>query len=315
MSFVVDLETLLTVVAGVLDTDGVLLEANAGFLRLLPAELEQPIGTNVHSLFIQPNFAALIAVTGADGQSSYQGLITVGDVMGKTRGLRGHVWRSSIGIHVLAEYDIDELERLNDVVLDLHRESAAAQDSLSRANIALKQRARQSDEKSLTDALTGVGNRRRLEQGLEVEVQRARRDGSTLSLIIADVDHFKRINDECGHSVGDRVLVHFGALFRSHTRPTDIVARFGGEEFVLLMPQATLGQAAAKAEHIRGTLAATIIEPLTWSVTSSFGVAELLPEEDGASLLRRADTALYGAKETGRDRVCVAEPDFCEQTA
>lgn len=307
-SFAVDLDTLLAVSAGILDADGVLLEANAGFLRLLPAEPTEPIGAKIARFFIQPNFAALLAIADVDESVGYSGLITIGDPMGKTRSLLGRVWRTSIGIRVLAEYDIAELERLNDAILDLHRESAAVQQTLSRANVVLKQRASQSAEDSLMDTLTGVGNRRKMEQALATEINRARRHGGALSAIMADVDHFKRVNDEYGHAAGDKVLVRFGAMLRSQTRPTDIVARFGGEEFVVLMPQTSLAQAAGKAELIRSALAAEVIEPLARPVTSSFGVAELLPDEDGPSLLRRVDTALYRAKEDGRDRVALAGP-------
>ena len=170
----------------------------------------------------------------------------------------------------------------------------------------MKQSALQSAEASLTDALTGLGNRRMLEQALVTEVTRVRRNGGTLSAIMADLDHFKRINDECGHGAGDRVLVRFGALLQSHTRPTDIVTRFGGEEFLLLMPQANLAQAASKAEQIRVALAAEIMAPPVVVVTSSFGVAELLHDEDGPSLLHRVDIALYRAKTGGRNQVVAA---------
>jgi diguanylate cyclase (GGDEF)-like protein len=305
-SFAVDLDTLLTVAVGVLDASGVLLEANAGFLRLLPASCAQPIGAKVTRFFIQPNFATLVAAADQDDHDGYRGLLTIGDSAGKTRTLRGRVWRAAVDIRVLAEYDIGDLERINDAMLELNQESSVAQNTLTRANVNLKQREVQILEASLTDALTGVGNRRKLEQGLATEISRVRRDGSALSAIMTDVDHFKRVNDEYGHGVGDKVLVQLGALLRSQTRQTDIVARFGGEEFIVLMPHTSLAQAAAKAEILRGALAAELIEPLARPVTASFGVAELSGEEDGESFLGRVDKALYRAKEGGRNQVVAA---------
>ena len=183
------------------------------------------------------------------------------------------------------------------------KESSAAQDVLARANDALKEREGRLIEESLTDALTGVGNRRKLELALATEISRAERQGGPLSAIMLDIDHFKRVNDEFGHAAGDKVLVRFGGLLRAQTRPTDIVARFGGEEFVVLMPHTLLASAAAKAEQIRRAIAAEPIAPLPNPVTSSFGVAELAPGERAESFLGRFDAALYRAKEGGRNRV------------
>ena len=309
-SFPVDLEALQTVVAAVLDNDGVLLEANAGFLRLFPPEFAQLIGTRVARFFIQPSFAVLGATMSNDGNDSYHGLLTIGAYGASSRTLRGRVWRTSKGLRVLAEYDIAELERLSDAMLALNRESAAAQHTLTQSNVSLMQRQGRLVEESLTDALTGVGNRRKLEQSLVIEVSRVRRGSGSLSAIMADIDHFKRVNDMHGHSTGDKVLARFGALLKAQTRPTDIVARFGGEEFLVLMPDTSQAQAMLKAEKLRAALAAQIIEPLTEPVTSSFGVAELSPDEDGQSLLGRVDAALYEAKATGRNRVVAAIADY-----
>jgi len=174
--------------------------------------------------------------------------------------------------------------------------------------VALKHREVQILETSLTDVLTGVGNRRKLEQPLATEISRVQRGGGTLSAIMADVDHFKSVNDRHGHGAGDKVLAHLALLLRSQTRPTDIVARYGGEEFMVLMPDTSLPQAVLKAGQFRSALEASLIEPLTSAVTCSFGVAELALEESAASLLARVDAALYQAKERGRNQVVAAEP-------
>ena len=301
--FAVGLDALQSVAAAVLDSNGVLLRANAGFLRLLPAGPEPLVGARVSRFFIQPGFVSLVKAIDDDPPEGYRGAMTIGDLAGVMRTLRGHAWRSDIGIELIAEYDIAELERLNDAILDLNKEASIAQYALTSANARLKQREGRIAEEAMTDALTGVGNRRRLDQALALEIGRARRDGTALSAIMADIDHFKRVNDEYGHSSGDKVLTRLGTLLRSQTRPTDIVARFGGEEFVVLMPNAGIAEALSRAEQLRTALAAEVVAPLPMPVTASFGVAELAGGEDATSLLHRVDVAMYQAKEGGRNRV------------
>lgn len=301
-SFAVDLDALLTVAAAILDSSGVLLGANAGFLRLLPGEGEPSIGDNVARFFIQPAFAALVAA--ADSQSDgYRGLMTIGDYDGKTRTLRGRAWRAGPRIRVLAEYDIADLERSLDVLTELNQESSVTTQALARENIARKRREVMIVEASLTDPLTGVGNRRRLDQALANEISRSERTGDRLSALMADLDHFKRINDTYGHDVGDKVLAAFGELLREHVRATDIATRFGGEEFVVLFPHTGREHALDTAERIRAAFAARHLEPLQDPVTASFGAAELMAGERAESLLQRLDSALYRAKHAGRNRV------------
>jgi diguanylate cyclase (GGDEF)-like protein len=120
---------------------------------------------------------------------------------------------------------------------------------------------------------------------------------------MADLDHFKRVNDIYGHEAGDKVLAAFGELLRRCTRLTDVVARFGGEEFVVLMPNTDLDHALATAERIRKVLASTRVEPLPDPITVSVGVAEFAAAEQGDALLRRVDKALFEAKQSGRNRV------------
>jgi diguanylate cyclase (GGDEF)-like protein len=307
-SFEVDVEVLASVAAATLDPDAVLVRANAGFRRLLPTEIGDPVGMRVGRYFVQPRFATLVATvcTAADGE--YRGLITIGDPAGRTRSLLARVSKCAAGFRVLAEYDVVELERINDAMLEMSQQSLIGEHALARANAALRQREGRVLETALTDALTGVGNRRKLDAALPVELERTAQAGVPLSLIMVDIDHFKRVNDEHGHATGDEVLIRFGALLRAETRSTDTVARFGGEEFVLLLPRAELAQALAKAERLRVTLAATLIGPLSAPVTASFGVAEAAHVESAESLLKRVDAALYAAKHGGRNRVVTAEP-------
>jgi diguanylate cyclase (GGDEF)-like protein len=307
--FPAELEQALAIGLATLDEQGRLIEANAGFLKLISVETPLSIGARVARFFIQPDFSTLNGLRADEANGTiYCGLLTIGEYSGQTRTLRARIWRVNQSLRLVVEYDVEELERLNDTILSLNREYAKAQLDLAQINHKLQQREAQIVAASLTDPLTGAGNRRRLEQALIAETNRADRTGSKLTAFIADLDHFKMVNDNYGHEVGDKVLVAFGDLLRRRTRATDIVARFGGEEFVVLMPNTDLADAFAIADRIREAFAAFPIEPLPNTVTASFGVAEMAPGEQGNDLLRRADTALYDAKHSGRNRVAIQSP-------
>jgi two-component system cell cycle response regulator len=300
------LKALRAVVAAVVDGDGGLVEANEGFLRLLPETAGNATRRRVGRFFIQPTFDALLQASSARDASGYAGLLTLGDTTVKTRTLRGQVTPCSGGLLLLAEYDIDELEMLNEEMLTLQRSAALGQRQLVGANANLRENEGRIIEASLIDPLTGIGNRRKMDQALALEIARARRTGAPLSMLMADVDHFKRVNDVYGHPAGDQVLAWLGKLFRTQTRITDTAARFGGEEFVLLLVGADLALAVGKAEQLRASVEQQVIPPLRSPVTASFGVAQLGPDEDAAGLLARVDAALYQAKQGGRNRVVSA---------
>jgi len=298
-----ELEQLLSVVAATVDVDGTLIEANAGFLKLISDKAPAVAGQCVSEYFIAPDFASLIGDGGDAEGEIYQGLLTIGDARGRTRSLHARVWRGSGWLRLLAEYDVEAMERLSRAMFDLNHEYANAQLELAQTNLRLRQREAEIVALSLTDPLTGVGNRRALEKALALETSRAIRTGKGLCAVMADLDHFKGINDTFGHDVGDDVLAAFGDLLRRQTRGTDIVARFGGEEFVVLMPHTDLEHAVDSAERIREALESARFEPVPGPITVSMGVAELAADEPGEALLRRADKALYEAKQAGRNRV------------
>jgi diguanylate cyclase (GGDEF)-like protein len=182
--------------------------------------------------------------------------------------------------------------------------------ALALANLRLRDRLQQ---QSIRDPLTGLFNRRYLEETLEREVHRARREQQPVGVVMFDIDFFKQFNDTLGHEAGDHVLREVGHLLRDHTRGQDVACRFGGEEFTLLMPGATLAATQARAELLRAAVAALELslhgQPLR-RLTISAGVA-LCPDQGvtGAVVLRAADQALYAAKEAGRNRVVVAGLD------
>jgi diguanylate cyclase (GGDEF)-like protein len=162
-------------------------------------------------------------------------------------------------------------------------------------------------EQALRDSLTGLYNRRYLEETVGRELARAGRDGQHLSLLMIDLDHFKTVNDEFGHAAGDRVLRWFGDLVRTKLRPGDIACRYGGEEFVLIMPTASRETALERADEIRlafRQLVGIASDHQYGDVTLSAGVAVFPDDATAAGELRRkADAALYTAKRAGRDRV------------
>ncbi|PJZ04152.1 hypothetical protein PRCB_17945 [Pantoea rodasii] len=159
-----------------------------------------------------------------------------------------------------------------------------------------------SDE-AMTDPLTGLCNRR----GFSLLADRSREDASQC-VIALDIDHFKKINDWYGHDAGDAVLVSLAGLLRQACRTGDVVSRFGGEEFILLLPQTALEDAARTAERIREVVSTTMF-PFVGAMTVSAGVASLADCGSREALLRRADEALYEAKGAGRDAVIVAGPE------
>jgi diguanylate cyclase (GGDEF)-like protein len=157
------------------------------------------------------------------------------------------------------------------------------------------------------DGLTQVHNKRAFETALDREVSRAHRYQRPLSLVLFDIDHFKRVNDECGHLAGDAVLRQLAALVTANVRREDIVARVGGEEFALLLPELSIEQAKLTAEKLRALVARTRchFEEQQIAITSSFGVAQLVahPPMEPMELYRQADQSLYAAKRGGRNRV------------
>lgn len=172
--------------------------------------------------------------------------------------------------------------------------------ALTRADLV-----RQLERQSLSDALTGLANRRAFEVALEAELGRARRTGGELALALMDVDHFKRFNDTHGHQAGDAALVAVARVLAANARAGDHACRFGGEEFALLLPGADAAAARAAAERVRAAVAAAATGH--GHVTVSVGVAVTDGRDGAAALVAAADARLYAAKAAGRDRVVAGE--------
>lgn len=172
---------------------------------------------------------------------------------------------------------------------------------------SLRQR-RELERMATVDGLTGLRNRRWLDDVFPRQIERSIRTGDPLSLLLADVDHFKRVNDRYGHLVGDCALQVVAEVMASSLRPTDLIARFGGEEFAALLPGATADQATVAAERLRKQLAERPVligndHSSSVQLTVSVGVAQLQTGDTLDSLVAAADSALYSAKISGRNRV------------
>jgi diguanylate cyclase (GGDEF)-like protein len=166
-------------------------------------------------------------------------------------------------------------------------------------------------ELAMQDELTGLYNRRHFLELAESEIARVRRTGAPLSVAILDIDHFKRVNDYFGHAAGDRVLRDLAGSLRETLRGSDVPARFGGEEFVVLLTDTMLEGAVAVTERLRERVGRSEVQlghGRVARVTVSAGVAELAQGERLEGLLERADEALYRAKAEGRDRIMSSAP-------
>ncbi|MGW8393537.1 diguanylate cyclase [Pseudoduganella sp. HUAS MS19] len=192
---------------------------------------------------------------------------------------------------------------------ELACERSNLEERILQRTLELLQANRKLEELAATDPLTGIANRRRMTEQIAQELERARRFHHPLSLLMIDIDHFKRINDTYGHEAGDQAIIQTATLLTASLRAVDTVARFGGEEFVLLMPETHIAVATHAAERLRERAAALRVRTASGvevELTISIGVAAADPHgaaDTPSSLLVRADKALYRAKKEGRNRV------------
>jgi diguanylate cyclase (GGDEF)-like protein len=223
--------------------------------------------------------------------------------------LRGYVGVpvQSEGDHVsgaLCVFDMEPLAfdaRALDALSETGRRLALELD-LSRERVDSHERFTALSRLALTDPVTALANRRGGEEALAREVSRARRTGSPLSLVLFDIDRFKDVNDHAGHAVGDRVLRGISEILSASQRGSDLAMRWGGEEFLVLLPDVGLAGARKFAERVRENVQSLNVAE-AGSITVSAGVSELVGDEDPAVALARADANLYRAKAAGRNRV------------
>jgi diguanylate cyclase len=213
-----------------------------------------------------------------------------------------------------SEFQVNQLKKLQQLTSEMIERAAIAEARLKargKAISQLKSRLAQSQKQALSDPLTNLPNRRAFEVCLKTALEDTGRLGSPLSVAFCDIDLFKRINDTHGHATGDRVIHHVGDFLQRTASANVHVARHGGEEFVVLFERKTAPDAMNILEQVRGRLAAKqliakdTLRPIGL-VTFSAGVAQLQEGESSSAFLARADQALYEAKNTGRNKVCIA---------
>lgn len=202
--------------------------------------------------------------------------------------------------------DIDDrktrLEMLTDEKRSLEALVEERTHELLSVNAELEQRIKQAEHVAETDPLTGVANRYHLEKVLGLEVERATRFEQPLSIIAMDIDDFKKMNDKYGHANGDMVLVKLSRLLKKNLREIDLLARWGGDEFMLILPNTALEAAKTTAEKLRLLIASTEIDKRA-NITLSFGVSQIRTGESAMRLSIRVDNALYQSKEAGKNRI------------
>lgn len=203
-----------------------------------------------------------------------------------------HLSQEQLGLREGESYPLQELANKNQLLEQMVRERTQ---ELTKALEKIETIA-------ITDNLTGLYNRRKFDEVLASEIHRTQRFGGFLSIILGDIDHFKKVNDKYGHLAGDEMLRNISCLLKRNLRQVDVLARWGGEEFIILLPETAGTEAMKTAEKLRQLIKKSQ-NKYNVSLTMSFGVAEYLPGDHIDSLLQKADTALYRAKGKGRNRV------------
>lgn len=207
-------------------------------------------------------------------------------------------------LHLLSEV-VMQAGSIHNTVKSSHQELLETRQSLTMMQEELAETRQLLNE----DALTGALNRRGLDQTLSREIARAQRGNARLALAMLDLDHFKRINDQYSHEAGDLMLMHFTSLIRSVMRKSDALVRYGGEEFILVLPDTDVRGAHFVLGRLQQVMARTPLnfEGKKINTTFSAGIAALKPDENGHALLRRADEAVYFAKNAGRNAIKLAQ--------
>jgi diguanylate cyclase (GGDEF)-like protein len=285
----------------VLDANGRILDSNPAAARIVGTPLHDRTGTEVASaLGGWPELAGLLS-----RRSSEDGQTTLVSPAG-----------SSICVTIIplqrAGLRNGSLITLRDATVQARTEAV-----LQSMNADLQLRVKQVEdlqeelrEQAIRDPLTGLFNRRYLSATLQREIGRAEREGYPVSVVMIDADHFKRVNDEHGHGAGDQVLRFLGAQLRTGLRKGDIACRFGGDEFLMVLPNTAVEHAGERARQWRSAVREASVDWMEWNepVTLSLGVAAFPDHARNAEdLVTAADAALYAAKDAGRDRVVVSD--------
>ncbi len=294
------------VVAVIIDDLGFLQEANKGFFNLIKQDSPPEQQWNIREFFINPDFASISSLSSSNIQQPiYHGIMNIGNPNSAFHSVIGSVYRHQNKLLIIAEYDIADFEQLTATVIELNDELTQTQRNLVNSNRSLKRNEARITELMLTDQLTGIANRRHFDQRFKDELQRHLRYQQPLTLVMCDIDFFKRVNDDYGHAIGDKVICSFTETLNENKRASDFVARIGGEEFTILLPQTSTEEAFPVIERIRNLFSEKNYDGIDRKISASFGLSCLIENDSADSILKRADQALYKAKETGRNKVVI----------
>jgi len=293
-----------TVFALLLNPDGTIRLRNRAANRIFPSHPDSSIDLKIWEFLVfseAESFAKRLSDPTVRNQDSFRLNLSAGESSPMT--VEVSLMDCPGGFLMLGAVEEGHALRLQAERQVLTNELAAMARELARKNKELEAANHSLEHLASTDALTGIANRRTLDELLARELARANRQHQPLTLILADIDYFKRINDTYGHVVGDQVLSKLGNVFGGQVRTYDIAARFGGEEFALLFPGTACPEGIAIAERLRKQVGAIQIPGGPERISVSFGVATLLENESVEAFVTRTDTALYRAKNGGRNRV------------
>jgi diguanylate cyclase (GGDEF)-like protein/PAS domain S-box-containing protein len=279
--------------------DRVCIEANEALARIFGNPVAELIGTSSRALFRDQ---AAFDDIGARAWPIVSAGATFAEDVPMQRRDGTPIWVRQIAHFV----DTDDPELGVILTMEDVTERRRLEDELRATNAELQKLTRDLQEQARTDPLTGLPNRRAFTEAIEVEFGRSRRFGTAATVLVIDIDHFKLVNDTHGHDAGDRALVSLAAVLKTKIRASDLAARFGGEEFVMLLPGTGLYGALTLAERIRAATADLVVESATgaFGFSVSLGVAPFEnTDSEWQQALTRADRGLYHAKATGRNRV------------
>ncbi len=285
-----------------IDREGNILDCNKGLLNALGLK-EKPITKNISSLLS----SALQEIKSEKNSDFSPCILTFVTAENIFINLSGYICPLQNNFALFLEHHrityselLDKMSKLNNELAIYTREVDKKNRELIRANETIKRIMN-------TDPLTKLLNRRAFTEHLKRAISFSKRHRLPLSIIMADLDNFKAINDTYGHAAGDRVLKAFARIFKKNSRTEDIICRFGGEEFIILLPNTNISSAMSFAERLRSKFEKTKIRGIPVDITASFGLSELTILDNEESFIKRAEDALYEAKKTGKNG-CVTIP-------
>lgn len=290
------------IAAALLHLDGKIVQTSEGFRAAVAGECE----TNAAPCFAAPRFSELAALAADENGLIYTGPIVFGRSESSRHAYRGKIFRQGDHLLVVAEMDYVAFSRISEELGKLRKEVEELHQLQSRRDKSLQHALEEIDDMRRQDALTGLYNRRELDLRLDAEIARRHRYNLALSLVLIDVDAFTAVNEEVGRERADEVLQYLGTLLRERVREVDLVVRYGGQEFAILLPETSEMGALILADRLRAELETQVLPHLANPITASFGVLGLLPDEKREEAYSRAWRALRHCKHYGGNCVTLA---------